>query len=58
MKCAIYWQGLKQKWTSRRSRGNAMEKVPVKFANNIAPHCPVCGSGEYMTNEDGNRSDY
>lgn len=35
-----------------------MEKAPVKFGNNIAPHCPVCGSGEYMTNEDGNRNDY
>ena len=35
-----------------------MEKVPVKFGNKIVPHCQVCGSGEYMTNKDGNRNDY
>lgn len=32
--------------------------MPVKYAHNIAPHCPNCGSGEYMTNEDGNQNQY
>lgn len=35
-----------------------MEKKPVKFAEILAPFCPVCGSGEYMNNEDGNRNDF
>lgn len=35
-----------------------MEKQPVLYANNIAPHCPVCHSGEYMYNEDGNKNNF
>lgn len=35
-----------------------MEKIPVKFADNLAPMCPRCGSAEYLHNEDGNRNDY
>lgn len=35
-----------------------MDKLPVKFAENIMPFCPVCGSSEYMNNEDGNKNDY
>lgn len=35
-----------------------VKKIPVKFAHNLAPFCPICGSGEYMTNEDGNENSY
>ena len=30
MKCAICWQDLKQKWTSRRSRGVKMDAQETK----------------------------
>lgn len=32
--------------------------LPVEEHYSVAPHCPICGSGEYMTNEDGNVNDY
>lgn len=35
-----------------------MEKLPVNFGEGIAPHCPVCHSGEYMRNEDGNENNF
>ena len=35
-----------------------MEKKPVNFGEGIAPFCPVCRSGEYMRNEDGNENDF
>lgn len=35
-----------------------MDKIPVKFSGTIAPYCPQCGSGEYLTNEDGNQNEY
>lgn len=34
------------------------QKVSVKYSDTSCPFCPVCGSGEYMTNEDGNNNDY
>lgn len=45
-------KGLLQNWSKN------MDKLPVKFAENIIPFCHVCGSGEYMNNEDGNKNDY
>lgn len=38
--------------------GKTMEKRPVQFAHNLTPFCPVCGSGEYMENPDGNKNDF
>ena len=35
-----------------------MDKLPVCYGQGIAPYCPVCESGEYLHNEDGNRNDY
>lgn len=33
-------------------------KIPVKFAEGLAPFCPFCGSGEYMYNEDENENNF
>ena len=30
----------------------------VMYSSTVAPFCPVCGSGEWMYNEDGNENDY
>jgi hypothetical protein len=35
-----------------------MEKQPVLYSLTLAPHCPVCESGEYMYNEDGNENNF
>ena len=35
-----------------------IRKIPVKFADNLAPFCPQCGSAEYMHNEDGAENEY
>lgn len=32
--------------------------LPVQSEEGFAPYCPVCGSGEYMYNEDGNENSY
>ena len=35
-----------------------LNKISVKFADNLAPFCPNCGSAEYMHNEDGAENEY
>ncbi len=41
-----------------KRKENGMDKLPVCYGRGIAPYCPVCGSGEYLHNEDGNRNDF
>ena len=35
-----------------------MDKLPVCYGQGIAPYCPICRSGEYLYNEDGNKNNY
>ena len=35
-----------------------MKKLPVCLGHGIAPYCPMCGSGEYLHNEDGNENNF
>lgn len=30
----------------------------VYYEEDLCPRCPMCGSGEYLHNEDGNENDY
>ena len=39
-------------------RYNKETGVAVRYGNNISEFCGVCGSGEYMTNEDENKNNY
>ena len=46
--------GWKKKAAERRiATAIQMVPIPVKVGYEMAPHCPICGSSEYMHNPDG-----
>lgn len=48
----VSWQHSCKRWSGRYYGEKVLEE------EGVAPHCPNCGSGEYLHNEDGNRNEY
>ena len=42
----------------RTREAKLSEEKKVMYGQGVSPYCPICKSGEYLHNEDGNENNY